>query len=209
MPKSIIVAGVDVGGSRKGFHAVALRDGTYWQQSASCDPADIASWCGEVGASFIAIDAPCRWSITGRARPAERELMAKKIWCFSTPSRKVAETHPKDYFRWMLNGAELFKHLESNHTLFTGNSRRMMRPVCFETFPQAVACALAGAIVSAKQKRSVRRDLLNRAGVDTSNLKTIDEIDAALCALAAHFFALGTFKTYGEPETGLIIVPNR
>jgi predicted nuclease with RNAse H fold len=207
MSSSIIVAGVDVGGSRKGFHCVALRDGAYLDQFASLHAAKIAAWCDRIGVRFIGVDAPCRWSATGRARPAERELMAEKIWCFSTPSRRTAETHPKDHFRWMLNGAELFEHLENTHALFAGNFGRLTCTICFETFPQAVACALAGTIVPAKQKRTVRRDLLNRAGVDISKLTNIDKVDAALCALAAHHFALGTFKTYGEAMTGLIVVP--
>jgi len=91
--------------------------------------------------------------------------MAEKIWCFSTPSREAAERHPKDYFRWMLNGAELFRPLESTHALFDGNFGRTLGLVCFETFPQAVACALAGRMVSAKRKGAIRRALLNRARV--------------------------------------------
>ena len=89
--------------------------------------------------------------------------MKEKIWCFSTPTREKAEKHRKDNFRWMLNGAELYADLESTHALFDGNSQQSSLRVCFETFPQAIACALAGKIVSAKQKRRIRRDLLNRA----------------------------------------------
>jgi predicted RNase H-like nuclease len=134
--------------------------------------------------------------------------MAEKIWCFSTPSRETAERHPKDYFGWMLNGAELFRHLESTHALFDGNFGRTQGLVCFETFPQAVACALAGQMVSAKRKRAIRRALLNRARVDTSTLTNIDKLDAALCAVAAHHFALGNFKPHGDPVSGLIVVPD-
>ena len=208
MFSSLIVAGVDVGGTRKGLHAVALRDGRYLDQFTSLQTAEIAAWCRRIGARFIGVDAPCRWSATGHARPAERELMKEKIWCFSTPSREAAEAHTKDHFRWMLNGAELFEDLKTSHALFDGNSRPLTRPVCFETFPQAVACALAGAIVSARKKGTDRRALLTRAGVETSKLTNIDLLDAALCALTAHRFALGHFKTYGEPMTGLIVVPD-
>lgn len=133
--------------------------------------------------------------------------MKEKIWCFSTPSRETAEAHAKDHFRWMLNGAELFGDLEISHPLFDGNPRPLSRLVCFETFPQAVACALAGTIVPARKKGTVRRALLTRAWVETSKLTNIDYIDAALCALAAYHFALGHFTTYGEPMTGLIVVP--
>jgi predicted nuclease with RNAse H fold len=36
---------------------------------------------------------------------------------------------------------------------------------------------------------------------------SIDKVDGALCALAAQHLALGTFKAFGEPSSGLIVVP--
>jgi len=202
-----IVAGVDVGGPKKGMHAVALRDGAYLDRFSSRKPAEIAAWCREMGAGFIGVDAPCRWSATGRARSAERELMAQGIWCFSSPSLAVAKAHPKNQFGWMLNGAELFQNLETAHPLLKQSSGPVSAPVCFETFPQAIACALAGEIVSAKQKRTVRRALLTQGGIDISQLTNIDLVDAALCALVAHHVALGKYKTYGDASSGLIVVP--
>lgn len=210
MTSSLIVAGIDVGGRAKGFHAVALEGGAYLEQFSSCDAVAVADWCRGNGIRVIAIDAPCHWSSTGRARTAERELMKETIWCFATPSREAAETHPKDHFRWMLNGAELFvKLIEAKYLLFDGVRWQTPPQMCFETFPQAIACALAGKIVSAKQKRSIRRDLLHRANIDTSKLTNIDQIDAALCALAAHQFVLGNFKPYGDTKDGFIVVPGR
>jgi predicted nuclease with RNAse H fold len=209
MPSPIIVAGIDVGGRAKGFHGVALRGGAYLDLIASCDVAEVADWCRQISARIIGIDAPCRWSATGRARTAERELMSERIWCFSTPSREADESHPRDHFRWMLNGADLYANLETTHALFDGESKGRSRQICFETFPQAIACALAGEIVSAKQKRRARRDLLDRANIDTSKLTNIDEIDAALCAFTAHQFALGKYKSYGDAATGFIIFPRK
>jgi predicted RNase H-like nuclease len=44
--------------------------------------------------------------------------------------------------------------------------------------------------------------------MDLAPLTTIDWIDAALCALAAHHVASGDeCESYGEPETGWIMVP--
>jgi hypothetical protein len=71
----------------------------------------------------------------------------------------MARTHPKNNYGWMLAGAELFSLLKAHYHLFDGQSVDST-PVCFETFPQAVACALAGEIVSAKRKSSVRRKAL-------------------------------------------------
>ena|SRR5947207_8132487 len=51
--------------------------------------------------------------------------------------------------------------------------------------PRRNACALAGTVVSAKQKRIVRCELLQQAGIATTPLRNIDAIDAALCALTA------------------------
>lgn len=207
MSSPLIVAGVDVGGAEKGFHAVALREGAYLESFSSRQVAETATWCRTIGACVIGIDAPCHWSSTGRARTAERELMAQKISCLATPSEAVAHAHPKDHFRWMINGMELFAALAASHTLYGGDARHIAYPAIFETFPHAIACALSGKIVSAQKKRSIRRTLLASAGVDISMLTNIDLIDAALCAFAAHRFQLGDFKTYGEVTDGLIVVP--
>jgi hypothetical protein len=47
-PPSTVV-GIDVGGARKGFHAVALRDGTYAGQLASNDVQELRFRSGSVG----------------------------------------------------------------------------------------------------------------------------------------------------------------
>lgn len=201
---SNVVVGIDVGGTRKGFHAVALRNGRYFDKLAARDPLLMAEWCKALSAQAVGIDAPCRWSLSGRARPAERALAAEGIYAFATPNRATAEG--KDFYRWMLNGAELYRVIEQNYRLFDG-SNATAEPVCCETFPQAVACALAGTIVSARQKRTVRRELLLKAGIDTEPLSNIDTVDAALCALAAHSLVSGRFKTYGDTSEGYVVVP--
>jgi len=110
----------------------------------------------------------------------------------------------------MLCGEALFRALSSEYPLFDGNSRPKPDPTCFETFPQAVACALAGKTVSAKgsEKRTVRRELLEKFEVELSELRNIDWLDAALCALTADFFARGRVTAYGDAITGFIVVPN-
>ncbi|HEU4684625.1 MAG TPA: DUF429 domain-containing protein [Nitrospira sp.] len=201
-----IVVGIDVGGEKKGFHAVALCGGRFYGKSASCDPAKLAGWCRAVGAVAVGIDAPCTWSRTGRRRPCERELAAVGIQAFATPCLEVGLRNP--FHRWMVNGAELFRMIGKRYELFDGR-RRPGRLYCFETFPHAVACALGGRVVSAKHKRTLRRKLLARAGVETEPLKNIDEVDAALCALTAHYFVNGGIRSYGDADEGLIIVPGR
>ena len=201
------VIGIDVGGSRKGFHAVALTGGAYAARLATAEVPELAHWCRSViGAQLVAIDAPCRWSSGGRARPCERGLNAAGIRCFASPSREAALSHPSNYYGWMLQGELLYRQLEASHPLISGLPASA--PACFETFPHAIAWQLRGGNAEARQKRLQRRALLEQAGIDPAPLTSIDFIDAALCALAAHQLASGRpCRAYGEAGSGLIVVP--
>ena len=210
------VVGVDVGGQRKGFHAVALTDGQYADRCATADVGKLVAWCRNVHATVIAVDAPSRWSTDGRARLAERQLMARGIWCFSTPTRKQAKERERqhslgkatNHYGWMLRGEELFQALERTHPLCSGLPASGHR-CCFETFPHDITWHLTAGKADATRKRSQRRDLLEKAGIDLAKLTNIDLVDAALCALAAQHFVSdgGKCLSYGEQDTGLIIVP--
>jgi predicted nuclease with RNAse H fold len=200
------VAGVDVGGTKKGFHAVALREETIVGKLATAAPAQVVVWCRELHVSAVGIDAPCRWSHAGRARWCERELAGLGMSCFATPSQIVGEVHP--FYRWLVNGAELFRLLAPHYRLYDGRTP-LLEPLCFETFPHAIACSLAGATLSAKHKRVERRRLLDQAGLTTDALTSIDEIDAALCALAAQHVLAGSFKAFGEAADGFLLIPHR
>ena len=203
-PRAPIVVGVDVGGPKKGFHAVALRESQFFEKLATLDAGEVVKWCRELNTPVVGIDAPCGWSLTGRARSCERALAAEGLHAFATPSQSVGERHP--FYRWMCNGAELYRLLTPQYRLFDGQ-HAASRPVCFETFPHAVAWALAGRILSAKQKRTDRRRLLDGAGLSIDALTNIDLVDAALCALTAHHLLVGTFKTFGDAAEGFIVVP--
>jgi hypothetical protein len=159
--KSDIVAGIDVGGPKKGFHAVAFKSGQYWKQFDSVDPVRIVDWCREIDSQVIAIDAPCCWRSTAKARQAERELAKAGISSFITPTREKAMSC--SFYGWMLNGAVLYRNIKSYYPLYSGKSGGV--PVCFETFPQAVACALAGEVVEQLQGRWFLR-CLTIVGVD-------------------------------------------
>jgi predicted nuclease with RNAse H fold len=201
-----IVAGVDVGGPEKGFHAVALRDGDIFELCVTRDAREVVAWCRSINASAVGIDAPCCWSRAGCSRPCERELAAEGLHVFSTPSQLVGERHK--FYRWMCNGEKLYRLLTPHYRLFEGKHTPSI-PLCFETFPHAVACALARKILSAKQKRTDRRRLLREAGLSIASLSNIDMIDAALCALTAHHLLAGRFRTYGDVAEGFIVVPKK
>ncbi|NJL17489.1 MAG: DUF429 domain-containing protein [Nitrospira sp.] len=64
---------------RKGFHAGALQDGHYREQLSTLIAKEVGAWCRRLTASVVGIDAPCRWSLTGRARPCERALAAEGL----------------------------------------------------------------------------------------------------------------------------------
>lgn len=204
-PASIVV-GVDVGGAKKGFHAVALGTGNGMATMTSSDPASVAAWCLGLGARAVGVDAPCRWSRTGSARSCERELTATGMTVFSTPGRAVGRRHP--FYGWMLNGAALFRLLIPHYPLFDGHLP-VTGPVCFETFPHAVACALAGRVLSAKRKRIDRPRVLRREGLSSDAFATIDYADAALCALTARQLLKGKCAWFGEAAEGFILVPAR
>lgn len=200
-----VVVGIDVGSERKGFHAVALDAAGRCKPFASLEVTAVVDWCRALETQAIAIDAPCRWSLNGRSRPAERALAAAGIRVFATPSAAVAAQHP--FYRWMLNGAALYAAIEPTWRLFDG-SEIGNKLLCCETYPHAVACALAGRLQPARHKSTLRRTLLEAAGVDTHVLTGMDYIDAALCALTARALLLGRFHAYGDPVEGYILVPD-
>jgi hypothetical protein len=101
--------------------------------------------------------------------------------------------------------------LEISHPLLAAlppAGRPPSAPACFETFPHAISWHLRGGDAQARQKRLQRLALLRQAGIDTAPLTSIDRIDAALCALAAHHLASGyPCRAYGDAASGLIVVP--
>jgi predicted nuclease with RNAse H fold len=202
--------GIDVGGIKKGFHCVALRDGQYSGKFSSPVAKAVADWCREIAkADVIAIDAPCRWSNTERGRPAELALMAKRIFCFSSPTREKASVPGSKFYGWMFQGEAIFQELEKSHPLAMEFPIASPPPLCFETFPHAIAWHLQGGQANAQRKRIERKQLLQDAGIDTAALTNIDLIDAALCALVADHVATGKpCEAYGEPDTGFIVVPH-
>src|SRR5262245_4610091 len=106
----IVVAGIDVGGRKKGFHAVALNEGSFFCKEASANANAMADWCRNIGAQIVAVDAPCKWrTLDGRARLAELSMAAEGIACYYAPTEEKARAHA--FYAWMLAGQELYSAL--------------------------------------------------------------------------------------------------
>jgi predicted nuclease with RNAse H fold len=205
----VTVAGIDVGGERKGFHIAILCGNKLVLSDKSRDPQYLAQLCLAYKAVAVGIDSPCQWGRPGVGRTAEKELAAERIFCFSTPTRERATNATSGFYGWMFNGERLYQALAATYPLlheaqYSGG----VRAVCFETFPHAVTCSMLGTnVASAKHKRQQRRQLLENAAIDTRSLKSIDAIDAALCALTATHLMQRNTKSYGDAEGGYIFVP--
>jgi predicted nuclease with RNAse H fold len=204
LPADEAVIGIDVGGQRKGFHAVALQNGAF-DRIASQDPAEITEWCRQHKAATVAVDAPCGWSLSGPSRLAERELKLgeNKIHLYCMPTRDKGLADTTGFYDWVFNGEKLYELLKPHYPLFEGD--RQEGPACLESFPHAVACALTGKIVPADQE--VRRKILTEQGYDVSSLPNADFVDAALCALAGRAFREGRSQHFGQKGEGFIVVP--
>ena len=95
--------------------------------------------------------------------------------------------------------------MAQHHTLFDGARRSSL--TCFETFPHAVVCALAGRVVAARPKRETRRNALRQRGYDVDSLTNVDFVDAGLCAITADAFVRGKVQLFGNKFEGFIVVP--
>lgn len=127
------------------------------------------------------------------------------IFSFSTSCRAKAQTSA--FYGWMFNGERMYASLAENYPLLDAPDKITI-PCTFETFPHAISCALVGQdVASAKIKGRQRRALLAALGFNTMFLKSIDALDAALCAVTAQSFLSRTFRTYGDVEGGFLIVP--
>lgn len=208
MTKTICCAGIDVGGTHKGYHLVILKGTQVILATRSSNPQTLVHHCLEHHVGVTAVDAPCKWRIDPKSpRLAEREMAREHISCFSTPTREKADGHA--FYGWMFNGERMFQALAPHYPILEERKLAgIQTPCCIETFPHAVTCTYLGAAkASAKCKNRQRRALLQKLGIDTTALSSIDYIDASLCALSAQALYRQQHKCWGNAETGYIIVP--
>jgi peptide deformylase len=203
------VAGIDIGGETKGFHLVILQGPQVICNLNTKRPDELLNACRIHNVVAVGIDSPCRWGCQDGARLAERMLAQERISSFATPTRKRALENTSGFYGWIFNGEAVYQELEASYQLLKDEEyRKEHGKVCFETFPHAITCAFLGKdTASAKLKRAQRRMILEDHGIDTTLLKSVDAIDAGLCALTAAYIASGKSKSYGDAVTGYIFVP--
>lgn len=202
-----VVAGIDIGGDRKGCHLAILKGTRILRVLKGSEPEHMLQACIDAGVVAVGIDAPCQWASEQQGRHAEKVLAQQRIFSFATPTRERAKSNASGFYGWMFNGERVYETFFKRFALFKGGECRGEK-ICFETFPHAITCAMLGReIASARQKRLQRRRILETAGVETAALKSIDEIDAALCALTARFLLEGKTHAYGDESGGYIVVP--
>ena len=188
------VVGIDVGGIRKGFHAVLLSHGSLKATFQHTDPTALAAWVKDSNAMTVAIDAPCGWSQDGGSREAERTLQyhQTRIPCFCTPTRNRAKQ--SRFYDWVFNGEKLY----------TAFQKIAIEPI--ETYPHGIAQIILG-FNGIGSKREQRVEALKIVGISIDTLSSSDLLDAALCALTADATRTHLTLSFGNRKEGHLVLP--
>jgi predicted RNase H-like nuclease len=158
----------------------------------------------ELRPDVIAIDSPPGPAVSGGSRAGERALLHMGIHCYFTPCDPVQWAQP--FYAWMHEGQRAFAAVEvAGYPLYRG--RGTIRRRALEVFPHATAVLLGGDGALPKGKR--RRRVLEAEGVDTTALRSIDQLDAALAALTGLLALDGCCEALGDPSEGVVVVPRQ
>lgn len=183
-------AGVDVGGRRKGLHAVVVdtrqvRAGPERLRRAE----DAVEWLRRHSPRLVAVDGPRATAPDGsRSRPEERRLATAICGIRYTPERSLLEGNP--YYEWIAVGLELYVALERAGL------------AAIECFPTASWTRWAGPRATATRAVWSRRAL---AGLGLDGVPPRlgqDGRDAIAAALTARCCDLDLSERFGE-----IVVP--
>jgi predicted nuclease with RNAse H fold len=192
-----LAIGVDVA-ARRGCDVVALGDDLVARPAGRVfRGSELRLMLNQLQPDVVAIDAPPAWAPDGERRDCETQLTARGVCLFTTPDRARGTSNA--FYGWMQIGFELFDGARGFPS--------------FETFPHATAVAIRGHLPAAgllrrrSAKKEWRLDALREAGVDVTNLRTLDEVDAALCAYAGRAWTLQRGITIGDPVQGQMLLP--
>ena len=189
------VIGIDVGGKRKGFHAVLLSSQRIQAVFEHTDPVQLVAWSLSHQPAVVAIDAPCGWSTSGGSRESERSLayQGKRIPCFCTPTR--ARAAQSRFYDWVFNGEQLYQAFQ----------RQSITPI--ETYPHGVSEIILQRSPLPAKKQARRQAALAKMGLLAPCLTSVDLIDAALAALTADAFREHQTHAFGNESEGKIHLP--
>lgn len=164
---------------------------------------DVERVIREAKPSIVAIDSPPRWAREGKSRATENELARLNIHAFRTPSE--AHGAPAT-FDWMRRGMEVFAAVD--RLGFPRATSRPWKDRAIEVYPHASAAVLAGCLSpKGLRKRAWREHVLQMVGVRTTDLTTLDKIDAALAAITGLAALQGQVTALGDPGEGVIVIP--
>lgn len=200
-----VVAGVDVGGERKGFHIVININAQYHQHFHAKTVKQAVQWLATFQPAVIAIDSPCQFASAGTSRACEIALIRQGIRCFVTPTESRAQGNP--FYAWVFHGLALYQALA--YPVFQGDDHD--KPVCMETFPNALEKLLLqedAEAIRTLNKKQRRLLVLEKLAYTSAALSNMDFIDAALCAISADYFYQGKFQAFGDAKDGWIVLPN-
>jgi predicted nuclease with RNAse H fold len=201
--------GIDVGAKRKGLDAVLLDERLVPSEARRhLGVEEIAQLIRQSRPDVVAIDSPPAWGRSpGGSRRTERELRRFGIQSFGTPSdpKKASSV----FYDWMRAGFEVFEAVGR-----VGFARYASGPVAgraIEVFPHATAVVLAGCLppseTTDRMKREWRRGVLAAQGVATEDIRSSDQVDAALAALTGLYALGGKCFAPGDPLEGVIVLP--
>jgi hypothetical protein len=205
--------GIDVGGEQGKHLDVVVMDGD--RQIAAVGSRVPVRRLGGLLADHrpdvVSIDAPPAWAPNGaRSRTTERELRLLGIQAYYTPQRSTGETNA--FYDWMRYGMAAFRAADrAGYPTFRAGE---IAGHAMEVFPHGTATVLAGCLPPARQstsaKRAWRGAILRAQHVPTAQLRTLDQVDAALAALTG-IIALELRDPFapGMPEEGRIVLPAR
>jgi predicted nuclease with RNAse H fold len=196
--------GIDVG-VRKGLDLVLLEGLRVVGSERRVALGDLRTWIETWRPSAIGIDSPPAFG-SGGPRSTEVAVRRLGINLYATPW--APERIASRFYDWMRTGHAVFRIAgQAGYPLFDGLHPHAS---AMETFPYACAVVLHGRLrPSAIPKELWRREALQRAGVEDCVLDGLDQVDAALAALAVHRALQGAFVAPGEPSEGVIVLPCR
>jgi predicted nuclease with RNAse H fold len=197
--------GIDVSKSRGLDLVLMAGSGEILDTRRRVQPLELPGIVAEAEPEVVAIDSPPTWGKLGSSRLTERELRRFGIQSYGTPSDPKRADNA--FYDWMRIGMEAFAEVAAQFPRYRSGS---VRGTSIEAFPHATAVVLADCLPPANVKKHVwRRSILRAHKIAEEELRSADQVDAALAAYTGVLALRGKFTALGDPLEGLIVLPVR